>query len=153
MNARFAECLRQLEPKFRELTATAPVKMHTLPKSVPDAGVYLFSEKERNLYVERTANIRGRLRNHCRGNHNAASFAFLLAREKTGSLQPTYQKRGSRVDLMCQESFKAVFFSQIERVKQMDVRFVEEADPVRQMLLEVYVAIALDTPYNKFKTT
>jgi len=54
---------------------------------------------------------------------------------------------------MLQGAFRAVFLSQIERVKQMDVRFVEETDPVKQMLLEVYVAIALDTPYNKFKTT
>jgi hypothetical protein len=32
----------------------------------------------------------------------------------------------------------------------MDLRFVEESDPVRQTLLEVYVAVVLATPYNDF---
>jgi hypothetical protein len=30
----------------------------------------------------------------------------------------------------------------------MDLRFVEEADPFRQALLEIYTAVALKTPYN-----
>jgi hypothetical protein len=32
----------------------------------------------------------------------------------------------------------------------MDYRYVEEADPVRQCLLEVYCAAVLATPYNDF---
>jgi hypothetical protein len=32
----------------------------------------------------------------------------------------------------------------------MEVRFVEEADPLRQALLEVYAAVALQTPHNDF---
>jgi hypothetical protein len=32
----------------------------------------------------------------------------------------------------------------------MDIRVVEEADANRQALLEMYVSIALDTPYNDF---
>ena len=30
------------------------------------------------------------------------------------------------------------------------IRFVEETDPVRQALLEIYVAAVLGTPYNDF---
>jgi len=32
----------------------------------------------------------------------------------------------------------------------MTIRVVEEADPLRQALLEMYVAIALDAKYNDF---
>ena len=32
----------------------------------------------------------------------------------------------------------------------MKIRFVEETDPVRQALLEIYVATVLETPYNDF---
>jgi hypothetical protein len=32
----------------------------------------------------------------------------------------------------------------------MDIRFIEESDPVRQALLEIYVASALQTPFNDF---
>jgi hypothetical protein len=34
----------------------------------------------------------------------------------------------------------------------MDVRFVEEPDPICQALLEIYSAVALQTPYNDFDT-
>jgi hypothetical protein len=36
------------------------------------------------------------------------------------------------------------------RIRAMQVRFVEESDPIRQMLLEVYVAVVHGTPYNDF---
>jgi hypothetical protein len=34
----------------------------------------------------------------------------------------------------------------------MHIRLVEEADPVRQTVLEIYVALALKTRYNDFDT-
>jgi hypothetical protein len=33
----------------------------------------------------------------------------------------------------------------------MDLRFVEESDPTRQALLEIYAATILKTPYNDFE--
>ena len=39
-----------------------------------------------------------------------------------------------------------------DRIRQMYVRYVEESDPIRQCLLEIYAAVALDTPYNDFST-
>ncbi len=33
----------------------------------------------------------------------------------------------------------------------MDIRFAEEFDSVRQALLEVYAATALQTPFNDFE--
>jgi hypothetical protein len=35
----------------------------------------------------------------------------------------------------------------------MQISFVEEQDAVRQALLEIYCAIALETPYNDFSTS
>jgi len=34
----------------------------------------------------------------------------------------------------------------------MVVRWVQESDPVKQALLEIYVAVVLQTPYNDFDT-
>ena len=34
----------------------------------------------------------------------------------------------------------------------MQVRYVQEADPLRQALLEIYAAVVLATPYNDFNT-
>ncbi len=33
----------------------------------------------------------------------------------------------------------------------MDIRYVEETDPIKQALLEIYTATALRTPYNDFE--
>lgn len=32
----------------------------------------------------------------------------------------------------------------------MDVRYVDESNPICQALLEMYVAVVLDTPHNDF---
>ncbi len=153
MNVRFAACVHELEPKFAALLQANPFKICNTPTNIPKSGIYLFSENTTHLYVGRSANIRNRLKNHCHGHENTAAFAFLLARQKTGNLTPSYRKEGSRSELMTQPLFKEAFFSAIERIKRMDVRVVEEPDPIRQTLLELYVSIAVGTPHNSFKTT
>jgi hypothetical protein len=47
--------------------------------------------------------------------------------------------------------FRPAFLQAKERVSKMDVRFVEEADPLRQALFEMYVSIALPTQHNSFE--
>jgi hypothetical protein len=80
-----------------------------------------------------------------------AAFAFRLARETTGNLKATYKKgEGSRSALMEDEEFVAAFDASKARIRKMSLRFVEESDPVRQALLEIYVAVVLSTPYNDF---
>jgi hypothetical protein len=79
-------------------------------------------------------------------------FAFRLAREATGTLVAAYTAAGSRAALCAQDDFGAAFSLAKERVRQMDVRYVEETDPLRQALLEIYVSIVLRTPYNDFNT-
>jgi hypothetical protein len=47
---------------------------------------------------------------------------------------------------------QAAFESAKERIRQMDYRYVEEANQYRQALLEIYCAVVLQTPYNDFGT-
>ena len=132
-----------------------PCKPLFLPDSMPTAGIYLFSENGRHLYVGRSNKIRKQLSNHCRpsATHKMAAFAFRLAREATGKLKATYKKYGSRDDLMLGAAFAQAFKMAKARIRKMDVRCVEEKDPVRQTILKIYVAVALQTPYNDFNTT
>ena len=37
-------------------------------------------------------------------------------------------------------------------LRKMDVRFVGESDPVKQALLEIYVAVVSGAKYNDFDT-
>lgn len=46
--------------------------------------------------------------------------------------------------------FINAFTSAKARICEMELRFVEETDPVRQTLLEVYVAVVLEAAYNDF---
>lgn len=121
---------------------------------MPESGIYVLSENGSHLYVGRSRNIRRRLGRHSRpgATHRMAAFAFRLAREATGQLRPTYRSQGSRIALMSEGAFQAAFAEAKARIREMQVRFVEEPDPVRQTILEVYVAVALQTPYNDFDT-
>lgn len=154
MHKRFATVVAQLDPSFRQLLAMRPSKPLALPPEVPTAGIYLLSEGRRHLYVGRSNRVRKRLRNHCRpsATYKMAAFAFRLAREATGRLKATYKPEGSRADLMKDPAFVHAFDAAKARIREMDVRFLAEADPVRQAILEVYVAVVLRTPYNDFDT-
>ncbi len=65
-------------------------------------------------------------------------------------LKPTYATKGSRADLLKDPTFRSSFERAKNHVRGMGLRFVGENDPVRQALLEIYVAVVLGTPYNDF---
>lgn len=104
------------------------------------------------MYVGRTNNIRQRIQQHCRpgSGHNSAPFAFRLAREERNVLKATYTAIGSRESLLRETNFADAFLAAKARVRSMQVRAVEESSPLRQALLEMYVAIVLEAPYNDF---
>lgn len=152
MHPEFRAFVESLHPQFERLLAMPPVRFTELPKHLPNRAIYLFSEAETHLYVGRTNNLRKRLQNHCRdtAGHNQATFAFRIAREVTGQIKATYTARGSRSDLENDEAFRPQFLIAKQRLQRMDIRYVEEADAVRQALLEIYVATVLKTRYNDF---
>lgn len=152
MNHKFRDLVETLEPKYQALVSMDPVRFGSLPRLMPERGIYLFSEGSLHLYVGRTNGIRKRLQNHCRlgGTHFTATFAFRIARHTTGHTKASYAPTGSRSQL-CQDAvFGPAFEAAKKRVNTMDIRFVEEADSVRQALLEIYTATALQTPFNDF---
>lgn len=153
MDSKFIAHIETLRPKLMLLLDMAPVSVTSLPRSMPKRGVYLLSEGKRHWYVGRSNDIKKRIGRHSRpgSTHRMAAFAFRLAREATGYVKATYKKgEGSRSALIENKEFVAAFDSAKARIRNMDLRFVEETDPVRQALLEIYVAEVLGTPYNDF---
>ena len=152
MDPAFRRLIDSLDPKLETLVGMHPVRYAHLPSTTPERGIYLFSEGSNHLYVGRTNRLRRRLQNHCRpsGSHFTATFAFRIARKDTGMLRATYAKKGSRDELCVDEVFGPAFTAAKARVAAMDIRFVEERDPVLQALLEIYAATALKTPFNDF---
>lgn len=152
---RFRAMVDKLDSLFQKLKKMPPVHHGNLPNGMSKSGVYLFSEGKKHLYVGRSRNIRNRYGQHHRpsSTHNSAPFAFLLAREATGQTEASYDSSSnSRKVLMEDLAFKKAFENAKVRIKKMDFRYVEEPDPTRQALLEIYCAVILRTPYNKFRT-
>lgn len=152
MNERFLTLIASLEPKFQQLLALPPLRYSSLPRQLPRQAIYLFSESDKYLYVGRTNRLRERLRGHCTpsATHYTATFAFRIAREATGMIRASYASEGSRANLVNDSSFGLSFAEAKRRVANMDIRFVEETNPVKQALLEIYTATTLSTPYNDF---
>ncbi len=152
MNPKFKQAVETLEPSFQRLMAMRSVSIRALPQDVPEAGVYLFSEDSIHLYVGRSNTIRKRLQSHCRpkSSHYSATFAFRLARQITGMKVIRYSPDGSRSALQEHPDFEPVFNAQKRRIKEMDLRYVSESDPLQQALLEMYVAISLEAEHNDF---
>jgi len=154
MDPSFKTFVESLEPKFNELVSMQPIKYDRLPHHLPKKGLYLFAEEGNHLYVGRTNRLRDRLREHCMpsGTHFSATFAFRIARQQTGYLKATYKTKLSRPELVKDSVFGPAFEEAKKRVSIMDIRFIEETDPILQALLEIYVATVLHTPCNDFDT-
>lgn len=49
MHPVFKEYIDSLEPSFQRLLNMKPVTVATLPKEIPQSGIYLFSENDKHL--------------------------------------------------------------------------------------------------------
>jgi predicted GIY-YIG superfamily endonuclease len=154
MHESFAKYVDSLHASFERLVNMAPVKIEDLRKPLPEKCIYLFSENGMALYVGTTNHFRQRMRQHSidASQHNQAVFAFRLARAETGKTIADYSKEGSRSALLRDKQFANAFQRAKARIRDMELRYVEETDPLRQALLEIYVAVVLRTMHNDFET-
>jgi hypothetical protein len=154
LDRRFAAAIDDLHVALEALLQCAPFSYPTCPRGLPQSVVYLFSEGDRHLYVGRSNKFRQRLGNHCRPSSapNQSAFAFQLARELAGITTASYTGDGTRARLMENPAFALGFQAAKQRLNSMHIRYVEQGDQVRQALLEIYCAVALDTPYSSFDT-
>lgn len=76
---------------------------------------------------------------------------YLFAREATGR-RPTYRQNGSRKELLEDPEFRPAYDDARARIREMHVRYVHEPEPLRQALLEIYVAVTTAARYNDFDT-
>lgn len=152
MDSRFSRLTESLHAKAEALRSMDPVTVDSIPTDTPTGGVYLFSSHGRHLYVGRTKRkIRERIKDHV-STADDCPFAWRLAREATNNKVATYRSKGSRKDLLSQPSFKRAYEKAKNQIRQMEVRYVGEPDPLRQALLEIYVAVVTEAEHNDFDT-
>ncbi len=152
MDKNFKSIVEGLHNKYEALMTMSPVTVDTTPNNCPVGGIYLFSENGEHLYAGRTKRkIKTRLNGHV-GTAPDSPFAWHLAREATGHTKATYQEQGSRKHLLSLPYFVTEYQKAKDRIRKMEVRYVEEPDPLKQALLEIYVAVVSGAKYNDFDT-
>jgi predicted GIY-YIG superfamily endonuclease len=153
MNKRLKGLIDSLEPKLTQLRKAKSFRLPVGSRQIPREGLYLFSEKGKPLYVGRSYNIRRRLQLHTRDcSSYFQAFATYLAKETTGLKASYVLKKIAPEHFSNQQSFKQAFASAKKRIKKMNIQILEEADPIRQAVLEVCVALTFPTKYNDFRT-
>lgn len=150
MERKFEIMISQVAAKYEQLQKSILFNLKRIPRDLPKKGVYLFSENNRVLYVGRSNNIKQRLRNHIADSHFKATFAFLLAREESNFLRPSYKQKNSRENLLQNRVFRRCFDKARTSIREMKVRVVEETDATKQALLEIYATVATSAKYSTF---
>jgi hypothetical protein len=145
MNNKLRNLIEQLHPALEELRKGAPYENR---RELPLKGLYLFSDGRNHLYVGRSNNIPVRYATHrsIRG-----TLAFILASESYRRKVPK-DMRYQKELFLSEPKFRDHLRDAQRRIRKMSFRAVAEGDQVRQALLEVYCAVALDTRYNDFST-
>ena len=147
----FDDIITEMPGLFLELQQSQLLYRHEL-RMIPQAGVYVFYEDDKPIYVGRSNCLKQRLQEHSRpsSTHNSAPFAFNLAKEAAQSkgLSVTI----SRNLLENVPDFRGLFTQAKQRVWQMQIRAIMVENQVAQTIFEVYAALALKTPYNDFTT-
>jgi predicted GIY-YIG superfamily endonuclease len=159
MHEKFRATIETLVPAYDRLVAMEPIRGSLFPRVDLPAdkrlrGVYLMTEGKQHLYVGRSNDIAGRFYAHRRksSGDGVAPFAFRLACLSSGRTGISYIRghEDTREEKMKNEVFLKHFANAKARICEMDFRYVIEADPVNQAILEVYCAVALETPHNTF---
>ena len=133
MHIKFRDYAESLHPKFESLMSMPPIHICDLPKELPPQCIYLFTEGPTHLYVGRTLkqSLKKRLQQHSAAwaQHNQAVFAFKLACEAIDA-RPGYTPETSRKSICATSAFPKAFADAKSRIRQMDLRYVVDGDPL-----------------------
>lgn len=114
--------------------------------------VYALFDGDKACHVGRTRNLERRMRGHLANSHYSASFAFAQTRIALG-VTATYRAGEGRATLLERTDFRDEFNRQRDRIRGMQLRFVQITDPIEQRLFELYAAMELGTPLTEFETS
>lgn len=147
MNALFAEHVSRIPALFADLCAKEAVDFPGLAPASP--GVYVFLERGVPERIGRSGNLKKRLQGHVRRDHSSAAYAFKRARTRFGSVA-TYRKGSGRKELQRDPNFLPLFVEEIQRLKELQVKWIVVENDVDQYLLELYAAMEFELALDEF---
>ena len=155
-NTHWNSLLAQMEPLFQELKNAVPLPKPTSRKNEKRVGIYAFRDPDdgKVIHVGQTRNLQQRMQGHRSKSIYSATLAFKLARKATGKVDRAYVTKGSRKDLHDNDSvFREEFRRQVEKIKGLDVLFVDVECHETRYLLEFYAVLKFGLPTDEFDTT
>jgi hypothetical protein len=154
VDRRFKGHVQALDKSFRRLRNTRAVKVSRLPTDRPTPGLpVLRRRKSSPRRTERQGTAETRPPPLAVERQTQQRIFRPSARLRKGGCEHADAPSGSiRADLERDPRSARALADAKLRIKPTDVRHAEERHPVRQALLEIYVATALRTPYNDFDT-
>ena len=110
-------------------------------------GCYVFLDGEDPVYVGISRSVLKRLVQHLNfDSHYSASLVYRMATED-------YPHEMKRDQAMRDEQFREIFFSAQDRLRNMNVAYVEINNDLELYVFEVFAAMKLDTDtWNTFRT-
>ena len=144
----------QLSGCLRDLEKTGAPRLEHQPAVSTEAGIYLFVDKGKPIYVGQSRHLRNRLANHCQpgGRHNSASLAFNIAKCNYEEKYDSKELPKTRAEIESHPKFEELFTDAKLSLDNMEVRWIEVESAELRTVLEVYVAVLLGTKYNSFET-
>jgi GIY-YIG catalytic domain len=150
----FGSVIDQMEPLLKEILECPLLERGAIPTAPKKAGVYLFTEAGKPMYVGRTRDFQRRWGEHTApgSRENSAPFAFNIARREAAA--EGFDVGGSRTTMAARPGFDDYFRAAKQRVRAMTFQFVSIGDPAVSTVFEVYASMALGTEgeFNLFET-
>lgn len=116
-------------------------------RTVDFPGCYVFIDEHQPIYVGISRGLIKRLTQHLNyDSHYSASLVYRMASEE-------YPHEMKRDQAMKDDQFREVFFKNRDRLRQMQVGYIEIPNDLELYVFEVYAAMHLDTDtWNTFRT-
>jgi predicted GIY-YIG superfamily endonuclease len=151
MSAEFENAVKEMAPLLDRLLQQPVIPVGNKNDFPDSPGVYLITDETGHLYTGRCKSLKKRMGNHGGKSPASSTFAFRMACQSIGHTA-SYKKGEGRKELMADEKFIAAFHGNVERIREMNARYVVINDDILQHLFEVYVHLSLKTPHNSFAT-
>lgn len=153
MSRIFLILINYIHKKYKLLKKSSKYKIKSIPKDCPVGGVYMFSVKGKVLYVGRTKRkISVRLKGHI-SNAGDCPLAWRMTKPTLGGEVSTYKKGERKIDYLKKRKVRHLYKAAKKRISNMNVQYIEEKDPFKRAILEIYTSFVTNSKYNEFKET
>jgi len=148
----FLQLIDAMEGKLTRMEESPAVAFPFQVGTTALKGGYVFYLDGNAQYTGRSNDVPKRLKQHSLvgSGYRSAAFAMRIAKRQLGLPRTYHLSRDHNDHPLNDPRLPDAFEAAKAKIRNMSVRVIEENDPTRQALLEIYIATRLGCPYNDF---